>query len=61
MVHADWHMNLNCGGKCSELQAERTAVITVAALCLELGHVSLGARAAGTTRVQFLLGPLKVP
>ena len=34
MVNADWHMNLNCSaGNRIKLQAERTAVVTVAALC----------------------------
>ena len=62
VVYADWRMNLNCGdGNCSELQAERTAVVTVAALCLELGHVSLSARADGTTMMQFLSGSLNLP
>ena len=57
MVNAYWHMNLNCGASNSiELKAERAVAVTVTALSMELGHVSLGARAGKTTRMQSLSG-----
>ena len=44
-----------------QLQAERTVVVTVAALCMELGHVSPGARAGKTTRFSLRQDPLPLP
>ena len=43
MVNADWHTDLN-------RSASNRVQLTVAALCMQLGHVSHGARASGATR-----------